>query len=341
MKIPESLKWKPTGETLGQGGQAQVYKVTNKEEDNGRYYALKPLAKGKPPKAYERFYREIEAIRQLDHPRIIKIYDHSKKGDDFNYYVMEYIEGTKTLRKVLLSEANPFHGEALMSSHLFAQLLEAISACESVGVVHRDLCPSNILVLPDLSIKVIDFGICQIEEGETITLTDESVGTPNYMAPECESGASGEATSRSDIYSAGKILWSAITNSNAFSRERLVFGDKSMNSMFPGNTLTWHLHHIFEKTIRHAPNNRYETAEEALYECKLVQATIASRRLPLEEVGKTCPVCGIGPLAPGGQNIRTIPGPGETSLECQYCSHVFVINIQKIEHKLKKRKELQ
>ncbi len=87
MKIPETLKWKATGKTLGQGGQGVVHEVINKEEQNGKKYALKALSKGKPLEAYQRFYREIKAIKELNHPNIIKIFDHSNEGDDFNYYL--------------------------------------------------------------------------------------------------------------------------------------------------------------------------------------------------------------------------------------------------------------
>ena len=88
MKIPDTLKWKATGKTIGQGGQGVVQEVIDKENQDGTKYALKALSKGKPVEAYQRFYREIKAIKEINHPNIIKIIDHSNAGDDFNYYVM-------------------------------------------------------------------------------------------------------------------------------------------------------------------------------------------------------------------------------------------------------------
>src|SRR4030043_28214 len=75
----------------------------------------------------------------------------------------------------------------------FAREIQVIKICEQIvpPVVHRDISPSNILILPDETIKVIDFGLCQIENEDKITLIDEGVGTQNYMSPECESGAEG------------------------------------------------------------------------------------------------------------------------------------------------------
>ena len=70
MRIPEILKWKATGKTLGQGGQGVVHEVINKEEQNGKKYALKALSKGKPLEAYQRFYREIKAIKELKNTAI-------------------------------------------------------------------------------------------------------------------------------------------------------------------------------------------------------------------------------------------------------------------------------
>ena len=97
--------------------------------------------------------------------------------------------------------------------------------------MHRDISLNNILFLADGSIRLIDFGICQIEDGETISLTGESLGTRNYAAPECESGNDSNIDIRSDIYSAAKVLWSAITSREAFAREEPVFQNLSMRDL--------------------------------------------------------------------------------------------------------------
>ena len=173
MKIPDHLPWKATGKTLGEGGQGRVYEVIRKDDPNGQKFALKALSPGKPAKAYQRFFREIEAIQnRLAHPSIIKILDHSEEGDPFHYYVMELVPGAVPLKKLLGTQENPFFEDPISSLRFFINIVEAIEACASIQVVHRDLSPANVLVLPDRTIKIIDFGLCQIEGEEAITLVD-------------------------------------------------------------------------------------------------------------------------------------------------------------------------
>ena len=81
MKIPQDLKWKTTGGSLGQGGQAHVYEVYDESDPSKKIFALKALSKNKPREAYERFYREISAIKSVSNPYIIDIEDHSKPHD--------------------------------------------------------------------------------------------------------------------------------------------------------------------------------------------------------------------------------------------------------------------
>ena len=185
MKIPDSVPWCSTGTTLGSGGQAVVHLVTRREQPEGPRFALKALKNVQSRQARERFRREIEAVKLLDHPNIAKIVDQSGPEDPFQFYVMEYYEGARTLASVIFSESNPYHGKPLECLGLFEQILLALQACEQTSppVVHRDIHPSNILLLRDGSLRLIDFGICQIQDGHIITLVDENVGARNYAAP--------------------------------------------------------------------------------------------------------------------------------------------------------------
>jgi serine/threonine protein kinase len=99
MKIPKDLRWRPTGKTLGEGGQAQIYLVEDASGELEGLWALKSLKRGGPGQAYERFRREIAAIRGLQHPNIIRVVDHSQVESDFQFYVMEYIEGARPWKK--------------------------------------------------------------------------------------------------------------------------------------------------------------------------------------------------------------------------------------------------
>jgi serine/threonine protein kinase len=346
MGFPKEFRWKKI-RALGSGGQATVFEVEDSRGVLPERYALKPLKNGAPTKAYERFYREISAITALDHPGVIKVIEHSDREAEFHYYVMELIPGATTLKKLLNTDQNPFSHSAKDSLQLFWQLVDVVGAAKRAGIVHRDLKPANILILPDRTVKVIDFGVCQIEGASTITLLDEGVGAINYMAPECESGASGEIDFRSDLYSAGKVLWAAVANQNAFAREKPAFNDKSMYSL-SRSTETWHLHRIFEGTIRHNPNNRFPSIEEAIRTCRLVNDAIKGGYPPLESLINRCPICGIGELAtdPGYPATVTHPyrNPLPNSLvpmKCNYCTFWQIFDRDKLITGLKNRTSLE
>lgn len=346
MKIPENIHWEPTGKTLGEGGQSQVYLVKDKNEKNGHIYALKALKRNEPGQAYERFYREIEVIKKLNHPNIIKIIDNSKPDADFHYYVMEYIERARTLQKVMKFDNSPFYCDPIATLNLFEQICSALMECEysKTPVVHRDLSPKNILILPYNSIKIIDFGVCQIEGDTTITLVDDGVGTVNYMAPECESGSQESIGIGADLYSAGKILWSAITGQLAFARENPVFTVKSMYEMFPKEPLTWHLYHIFEKTIRRDKRERWGSAESAVNAARFVKNLIKFCYKPLENLFYKCPICGVGELKDfnGSHIVFGNPNPrGIIGQQCSYCGVCLAINYDKIHKLLNDRKVLE
>ncbi|KIX15028.1 serine/threonine-protein kinase [Dethiosulfatarculus sandiegensis] len=339
----EDPKWK-LGNRLGEGGQSHVYLATEKGKENSGSYALKKLKNTASDQAYARFYNEIDAVKQLDDPNIIKIVDYSEPDSAEHYYVMEYIEGAQSLDKVIFSDQNPYYKNALKALDLFEQICLALEACAHAGtpVVHRDICPQNILFLKDEKIKLIDFGLCQMENNNLITLVDEGVGTANYMAPECESGSVGYITARADLYSAAKVMWSAITGERAFARESPVFRHNSMNLKCNDEPATWHLCHLFEKTIRNDPNNRWGSAQEALSAIKKVRRIVRNGYLPLEEQSFTCPSCGFGDLEPfpGGPLLSGIKPPNIQAKRCPYCGICLVFDSEIISKNLESKRNL-
>jgi serine/threonine protein kinase len=132
------------------------------------------------------------------------------------------------------------------------------------------------------------------------------VGTPGYRAPECSGHTKNDPTIRADLYSAGKILWSIVTDQNTFEREKPAFNELSLSKLLPDSPMTWHLHHVFEKTIRQNPIHRYENVAQAIEKGRMVQDRIRRADPPLEILAKEikrCPVCGIGVLYPAGHLI--------------------------------------
>jgi len=332
MKIPENIPWITTGKSLGSGGQAEVYLVTRRDQTDGRNFALKVLKHVDSKQARDRFAQEIEAVKSLDSPFIAKIIDHSQPEDAFQYYTMEYYEGARTLANIIFSGLNPYHGDTLKSLDIFQSLVSCIQACEQAKpqIIHRDISPKNILVLPDGSIRLIDFGICLIQDGQRVTLVDEDVGTRNYTAPECEAGNDTEIGAHSDLYSAAKLLWSCITSQRAFAREKPVFGNRGLDVMLPNIPLAWHLNLIFEKTIRANPQNRIGKSDAILEIIQEVRYLVERGFPPMREVAKLCPSCGRSNVGdfPHGHSVFGNPNPpGVEAFLCKDCGFGFVRNV--------------
>jgi len=265
---------------------------------------------------------------------------------------MDYVDKSESLRKRMERGTNPFFKEPLKAVDGFIQLIEALAACEKSRIVHRDLSPANLLVTYDGEIKLIDFGLCQIDDGNTITLTEEAVGTPLYRAPECSGHSNMEPSIQADLYSAGKLLWSMITNKSVFDRETPVFNHLSLFKIFPDVPAAWHFHHIFESTIRHDPSKRFARAWDALERAKLVRRLIVDGFKPLEQLADTlCPLCGIGRYG-NSFNLVTYyakemqgfakamsPVSGSYSV-CPFCFHASFVAMEALEKALADRKML-
>lgn len=345
MRIPKHVPWRSTGSTLGTGGQGQVQLVFDPNQPDGKRHALKVLRNTSSQQARERFRREIEVVKSLQSDFVVPVIDHSQPEDDFQYYVMEYCEGARTLASIIFSDDNPFHGQISKCLDLFEQILLGIRVCEASRpqVFHRDIKPNNILVLPDDTIRLIDFGVCQVNDGEMITLVDENVGARNYTSPECESGSDEYIGVHSDIYSAAKILWSAITSKQAFAREEPAFTTRSMEVMFRVIPETWHLTHIFEKTIRRSPADRFQRVGEAVELVRHVRHLVQSGVPPLRNISHYCPSCGWPAVRDFSRSHEVFGNPnppGVRSLMCDLCGFGFVRNMEVLSENLKRRESL-
>jgi serine/threonine protein kinase len=294
----EQLGWKFVGKNLGKGGQGDVELVERLSEPGGQRFAFKFLGERGGPRAHERFRQELEALAKVNHPGIVKVVDYAKTADAMQYYVMEYVQGANSLRQRIAQKVNPFFRDPLKSVEGFIQIVDALAECEVAGIVHRDLSPANVLVTDEGRVILIDFGLCQIEGGNRLTLTEEAVGTPHYRPPECSGHSSLPVTIKADLYSAGKILWSMVTNKAAFDREEPVFNHLALNNVLPEDFMTWHLHHIFARTIRKNPDDRYMAAASARAHAKQIRDIMKAGTLPLEKLisDRLCPLCKLGRL---------------------------------------------
>jgi hypothetical protein len=191
---------------LGRGGMASVHKA----ERRGEIMALKrPLASYlEDPEFIERFLREAEIGRTLNHPNIARILERGEI-ERVPYFTMELLEG-ETLQGAV--RRGPM--EPRRAAQVVAQVAEALDFAHTKGVVHRDLKPSNIMLLRDGMAKVMDFGIARARRFEGLTATGAFLGTPEYLAPEAIDGTGSEA--RSDLYALGVVLFELLTGQRPF-----------------------------------------------------------------------------------------------------------------------------
>ena len=201
-------------ELIGSGGMANVYKA--KCHRLNRLVAVKILKSDLADSAEfrRRFRDESQAVAQLSHANIMSVYDVSRSGD-VEYIVMELIEGI-TLKQYMERRGQMDWREAL---HFISQIMRGLSHAHSRGIIHRDIKPQNIMILRDGSVKVADFGIaCLADAGQT--LTQEALGSVHYISPEQARGDRMDA--RSDIYSAGVVLYEMLTGRLPFEGDSAV-----------------------------------------------------------------------------------------------------------------------
>ena len=209
------------GGVLGRGGMAEVHR--GRDLRLGREVAVKVLRSdlARDPSFQVRFRREAQAAASLNHPAIVAVYD---TGEDRTttgatpYIVMEYVEG-ETLRDVIRREGH-LSPERAMS--LAADICGALDFSHRNGIVHRDVKPGNVMITPQGTVKVMDFGIARAvsDSAATMTSTAAVIGTAQYLSPEQARGESVDA--RSDVYSMGCLLYELVTGAPPFSGDSPV-----------------------------------------------------------------------------------------------------------------------
>lgn len=195
-------------ERIGSGGMAVVYKA--KCNWLNRFVAIKILKEDLAQDAEfrRRFYDESKAVAMLSHPNIVSIYDVSRSENPYepDYIVMELIDGI-TLKQYIQKRGGKLNWKE--SLHFITQIMKGLSHAHGRGIIHRDIKPHNIMVLRDGSVKVADFGIARLMSSNQTTMTQEALGSVHYISPEQAKGSHIDA--RSDIYSAGVVLYEMLT----------------------------------------------------------------------------------------------------------------------------------
>ncbi len=211
-ELPAQIGRYEVQSVIGRGAMGVIYRAHDPAID--RLVALKlvraDLLSGDEREDYlKRFRQEAQAAGRCMHPNIVAIYDFAlHEGNPF--LAMEYVQGI-SLAEALARGTRFRIAEAV---YIVRQMLDALACAHALGVVHRDVKPANVLLLASGHVKVTDFGISRIETSH-LTQTGSVVGTPSYMSPEqCRAG---QVDARSDVFSAGAVLYELLSGERPFS----------------------------------------------------------------------------------------------------------------------------
>ena len=201
--------------TLGTGGMGVVFRATDLR--TGQTVAVKQLrgdVATRQPELFERFTREAAALRQLNHPNIVQALD-TFEVDDERYIVMEYVSGSD-LNIVLEREGQLPVARAM---RIGIEIADALTRAHYLKIIHRDLKPANVLIGPDGTARLTDFGVAHLDQMDKVTRTGFTVGTPDYLPPEAFN--SQPADERGDIWALGVMLFEMIGGKHPFTAETM------------------------------------------------------------------------------------------------------------------------
>ncbi len=260
---------------LGQGAMGIVYKAKDPLID--RVVAIKTinlrLALEEKEEYEARFYQEAKAAGRLSHHNIVTIYDVGKSGD-VAYIAMEFLQG-RELRDVLNEEPLLPVDQVL---DIVVQVAQGLAYAHEHGIVHRDVKPSNIMVVRDGHVKVTDFGIARMASSAVRTQTGMVLGSPKYMSPEQVMGK--PIDQRSDIFSLGVMLYEMLTGQVPFNGENVnAIMYQILNAVpTPPSTLNPAvpdmLNFIVAKALAKTPDDRYRDAGELAEDLRTCRDTV-------------------------------------------------------------------
>lgn len=253
-------------ELIGQGGMGVVF--LSRHVSLERTCALKILS----PAMYSEtswmmFQNEAKIVAALNHPSICPIYDLGIYKERLPFYAMEYLPG-ETLEQVLLKQGTLSLGAV---AEVFEQLADGLAYAHERGVIHKDIKPGNIMLVPrsenEIAIKVLDFGLAELNApGKSNIRIDRAVGTAAYMSPERFTG--GASDHRSDLYSIGCSIFEALTGSLPFEGTDEELAELHAGATIPlmqertGTQFPHEIEAVVRKCLAKNPNDRYQSAQD-------------------------------------------------------------------------------
>ena len=284
MKTPKFGRYVIESE-IGRGAMGVVYKATDPMLE--RPIAIKTIniaIDRTDMKSYEaRFYQEARAAGGLNHPNIVTVHDIGKSGETA-YMAMEYIEGVEL--RALLGTGTPLGVAQAVS--IAAQIAEGLAYAHERGIVHRDVKPANIMVVPNKPVKITDFGLGRMRASKDLTQTGAALGSPKYMSPEQVVGR--RADHRSDIFSLGIILYEMLTGKAPFGGDSVTeLMSQIVNSVPPPPSairpeVPELLDCIVAKTLAKPLEERYQGASEVARDLRECERQLAAPGTALASV---------------------------------------------------------
>ncbi len=277
-------------DTIGQGAMGVVYKAVDPMID--RVVAIKTvnLSFNKDEQAeYElRFQQEIKAAGRLNHPNIVTIYDVGR-NENMAYMAMEFLEG-KELKDILADDGRPM---VSMTIDWIAQIAQGLSFAHDNDIIHRDVKPSNIMVVRGGLAKITDFGIARMPASAVKTMTGLILGSPRYMSPEQVIGRN--LDHRTDIFSLGVVLYEALAGLPPFDGDNvnaIMYATVNTNPPAPSNVnadVPVMLDLVVAKALAKSADERYQTMRELADDLNQVKRLLVARQPAGNVLAKQAP----------------------------------------------------
>jgi beta-lactam-binding protein with PASTA domain/tRNA A-37 threonylcarbamoyl transferase component Bud32 len=294
-------------EKIGSGGMADVYKAV--DETLGRTVAVKVLHQRYAEDAdfVQRFRHEASAAANLSHPAIVNIYDYGVEGGVY-YIVMELVRGTDLKRVVQQEGPLDSHDVAEYG----AQVCSALSAAHGYGIIHRDIKPQNIVLMPEGTVKVMDFGIARAVDSDA-TQTGSVLGTAQYVSPEQAQGR--KLGPESDLYSLGVVLYELSTGRLPFDGDTPVsvalkhVNDQPVPPRQINPQIPPALEAVILKAMEKDPHDRYHSAEEMREDLlRVVAGRAVSAQARVDDTTVMPIIAGAAPAAAAARAVPTRRG---------------------------------